>query len=188
MTTGTVGIRIKIWQGTLRMIKARPFIGWGMGTYPIVYPNFRVPEYFLNPMSVNATDHAHNEILELTSEMGIIGLGIFLWLLGVIFLRGIRVFYNRTLNFINIIHAGLLAGVIALLVHNLTCVNLRLEASALYLYLFLGLISAGCKLSESLKEENYFIKKFFKKKALAWFIISRSYISWVSLYNTRQLS
>ena len=168
---GTTGIRIKIWQGTLRMIKGRPFLGWGMGTYPIVYPSFRVPEYFLNPCSVNATDHAHNEILEMTSEIGIIGLVFFLWFMVAIFLRGMRVFYNRPLNFINIIHAGFLTGALALFLQNLTCVNLRLEASILYLYLFLGLISAGCKISELQKEENHFIKKFPGKKAIAWFII-----------------
>ncbi len=171
MATGTLGIRIKIWQGTLRMIKARPFMGWGMGTYQIVYPRFRIPEYFLNPASVNATDHAHNELLEVTSEMGIIGLGIFLWLLGVVFFRGIKVFYRRPLDLSNIIHAGLLAGVVALLIHNLTCVNLRLEASALYLYLFLGLISVGCKFSEAGEEQNFFEKKFPDKKTLAWLII-----------------
>ena len=171
MKTGTIGIRIKIWQGTLEMIKGRPFTGWGIGTYQLVYPNFRIPEYFLNPSSVNATDHAHNELLEITSEMGIIGLGILLWMLGVIFFRGIKNFHQRPLNLLNIIHAGLLAGVVALLIHNLTCVNLRLEASALYLYLFLGLISAECKLPQTQEEKNFFIKKFAKKKALAWLII-----------------
>ncbi len=171
ITSGTVGIRINIWQGTLRMIKARPFTGWGMGTYPIVYPHFRIPEYFLNPMSVNATDHAHNEILELTSEIGIIGLGIFLWILGVIFLRGIRVFYNKPLNLMNIVHAGLLAGVLALFIQNLTDVNFRLEASILYFYFFLGLISAECKLSQPYKEEDYFSKKFSYRKAAVLLII-----------------
>lgn len=170
-TTGTMDIRLKIWHGTLRMIKASPFIGWGMGTFILVYPDFRIPEYFLNPLSVNATDHAHNEILEFASEIGIVGMGIFLWFLATVFLRGIRAFYGRNLNFINIIHSGLIAGVVALFLHNLTCVNLRLEASALYFYLFLGLISAGYKFYETPKEENCFIKKLPKDKILPWILI-----------------
>ncbi len=178
MTSGTVGIRLHIWHGTLKMIQARPLFGWGMGTFIIVYPQFRVPEYFLNPHSVNATDHAHNEILEFASEIGFIGLGIFLLFLGVIFFRAVKVFNRQPLNLLNIIHAGLLAGAIALFVHNLTCVNLRLEASAIYLYLFLGLIAAGCKLREDClknetteKQDNYSNRKFPKNKVLSWVVV-----------------
>ena len=178
MTGGTVGIRLHIWHGTLKMIQARPLQGWGMGTFIIVYPRFRIPEYFLNPMSVNATDHAHNEILEFASEIGLIGLCIFLLFLGIIFYRAVRVFNRQPLNFPNIIHAGLIAGAMALFVHNLTCVNLRLEASAIYLYLFLGLISAGCKLRENClndegreEKENFFNKKFTTNKVLPWIIV-----------------
>ncbi|MBU0533275.1 MAG: tetratricopeptide repeat protein [Candidatus Omnitrophica bacterium] len=178
IATGTVGIRVNIWHGTLKMMLARPFLGWGMGTFIIVYPQFRIPEYFLNPHSVNATDHAHNEILEFASEIGLIGLGLFLWFLVIIFARAVRTFNRQSLNLLNIIHAGLIAGAIALFVHNLTCVNLRLEASAIYFYLFLGLISAVCKLYEdALKdkypqnEENYFHKKFFTNTILLWLII-----------------
>ncbi len=178
MTKGTVGVRLYMWQGTLKMILARPFLGWGMGTFIIVYPRFRVPEYFLNIYSVNATDHAHNEILQTASEIGLIGLGIFLLFLGIVFFRGIRVFNRQSLDLSNIVHAGLLAGVIALFTQNMTCVNLRLEASAIYFYLFLGLICAGCKLRDyplqiktTQEEKNYFNKKFPKNKILLWFIV-----------------
>ena len=170
MTSGTIGIRLYIWHGTLKMIQARPLLGWGMGTFIIVYPRFRIPEYFLNPLSVNATDHAHNEILQVTGEIGLIGLTIFILFLGIVFYRAVKIFNRQPLNMSNIIHAGLLAGAIALLSHNLTCVNLRLEASALYLYLFLGLIGAGCKLKEE-KGGNCFNKKFAANKVLPWIII-----------------
>lgn len=169
--TGTVGIRLKIWQGTWRMIKERPLTGWGAGTFYIVYPNFRVPEYFLNPHSVNATRHAHNELLEVTAEAGIIGVGFFLWLLIVVFSRGIKSFNRQPLDLTNFINAGLMAGMMALLIQNLTGVNLRFEASGLYLYLFLGLISATCSISQNHKEENIFRKKIGTKKALPWLII-----------------
>jgi tetratricopeptide (TPR) repeat protein len=168
---GTVGIRLKIWQGSLRMIKARPLMGWGTGTFYLVYPNFRVPEYFLNPHSVNATRHAHNELLEITAETGIIGVGLFLWLLATVFSKGIKTFYKKPLNLTNFLNAGLLAGVVALVTQNLTGVNFRFSASALYFYLFIGLISAECNLSEERKEGDFFSKKFLKKKALAWFMI-----------------
>ncbi|MDD5454332.1 MAG: tetratricopeptide repeat protein [Candidatus Ratteibacteria bacterium] len=171
MTKGTIGIRLHIWHGTLRMIQARPLLGWGMGTFIIVYPRFRIPEYFLNLHSVNATDHAHNEILQLTSEIGLIGLGIFLLFLGIILFQAVRVFNKRPLNLLNVIHAGLIAGAIALFVHNLTCMNLRLEASAIYFYLFLGLVCAVCKISKVQSEEDYFNRGFPKNKILLWVVV-----------------
>lgn len=169
--SGTIGIRLKIWQGSLRMIKERPLTGWGTGTFYLVYPNFRIPEYFLNPHSVNATRHAHNELLEITAETGIVGVGFFLWLLATIFSRGVKTFYRNSLNLVNIIHAGLLAGIVALFTQNLTGVNFRFSASSIYFYLFLGLISVGCNFYQTKEEGNFFKKKFPKKKALGWFIL-----------------
>ncbi len=36
------GIRISIDRDCLRMFAKRPFLGWGLGTFPIVYPSFAV--------------------------------------------------------------------------------------------------------------------------------------------------
>ncbi|HIE43685.1 MAG TPA: tetratricopeptide repeat protein, partial [Candidatus Omnitrophica bacterium] len=161
METGTLGIRVRIWAGTLKMIRERIFTGWGIGTYYLVYPNFRIPKYFLNPHSVNATRHAHNELLEITSEMGVVGLVLFLWIIGSILYRGVRLFHRGPFGVGDFIHAGLMAGVVALLVQNLTGVNLRFSSSGLYLYLTLGLISSrvGCW-----DEGEKFFKKVFSRR------------------------
>ncbi|MCD6219779.1 O-antigen ligase family protein [Candidatus Calescamantes bacterium] len=135
---GTLGIRVKIWQGTWRMILARPLVGWGLGTFLIVYPDFRVPEYFLNPHAVNATDHAHNELLEIWSETGIIGLIIFLTLL-LLSLREGKKKFDKSGNFI---FPALIAGIIGLLGNNLFGVNLRYPSSSIFFFAFLGLLYA----------------------------------------------
>ncbi len=133
---GTIGIRVRIWQGTLKMIKARPLVGWGLGTYYVVYPNFRVPAYFLNPHAVNATDHAHDELLEIWSETGIIGLIVFLGFIIISLREGIRKFY-KTKSFV---FPSLIGGIISIIANNLFGVNLRYSSSSIFFFAFLGLI------------------------------------------------
>ena len=67
-------VRPMIWKATLNMISARPLLGHGLGAYVAVYPAYRLPEYFLRPKATNVTDHAHNELLEIAAEQGLIGL------------------------------------------------------------------------------------------------------------------
>src|SRR5580704_801112 len=73
-------VRPMIWKATLDMIAARPLLGHGLGAYIAVYPAYRWPEYFLRPKATNVTDHAHNELLEIAAEQGLIGLAATLWL------------------------------------------------------------------------------------------------------------
>lgn len=141
---GTLNIRLHIWRGTLRMIGERPITGWGAGTFYIVYPRFRDPSYFKNPHSVPATRHAHNEYLELASELGIVGVGLFICFLGSLFRLASKSpdgeggkDGRRELN------KGFIAGVSGLLAHNVVSVNLRFPTCAIFLWITLGLIAAS---------------------------------------------
>jgi len=163
----TIGIRVMIGRGAWNMIKARPFQGWGIGTFPIVYPGFRLPEYFLNPCAVNATAHAHNELLETWSELGIIGLGLFLGLVVSIFVRGIKTFYSCENGLPKATLAAAMAGIVAMLTMNLTCVNLRFSASGIMLYFFLGLAaltSRFARLSAPTNPESEAKTPFYRLK------------------------
>ncbi len=151
---GTIGIRVRIWQGTWRMIVARPLVGWGLGTFLVVYPEYRVPEYFRNPHAVNATDHAHNEFLEQWSETGIVGLLIFLMLVFISMREGARKF-NKSGNFI---FPALMAGIVGILVNNLFGVNLRYPSSSIFFFTFMGLLFA---LPPQGKKKFYHIKLSF---------------------------
>ena len=136
---GTLGIRIRIWEGTWRMILRRPLVGWGPGTFLVIYPKYRVPEYFLNPHAVNATDHAHNEFLEMWSETGIVG--IFLFILLIVFSiqqgnKGIR----RTHPFL---YSGIVSGVWAILINNLFGVNFRYASTFFLFFTYLAILNLG---------------------------------------------
>jgi tetratricopeptide (TPR) repeat protein len=104
----SVRFRVFTWLSTLEMIRDYPekgtaikstpgkelihkFLGTGIGTFKIVYPAFRRPEIFhIEGKSNTETDHPENEFLEVWYDEGIVGLGIFLWLLWVFFYTGIK--------------------------------------------------------------------------------------------------
>ncbi|MBI3801506.1 MAG: O-antigen ligase family protein [Deltaproteobacteria bacterium] len=75
--------RSQIWQANLDMIRDRPWFGWGYGNYR----QFRDPYYQRYP-EADTTAHAHNNFLQLWVDGGLIGLGTFLLLCGMILRAG----------------------------------------------------------------------------------------------------
>lgn len=146
---GTFQVRKLIWSGTLSMIAANPVTGWGPGSFQIVFPQFRNPEYFILGVSHN-TLHAHCEYLEILVDIGAIGL--ILWGAVAVFLG--RILYRNRFIFstsseqqkpdcVNWTVLGLLGGVIALLAEATVSVALRWPPSALLLAVLCGLLLAS---------------------------------------------
>jgi putative inorganic carbon (HCO3(-)) transporter len=52
------------WEGTLRMARANPILGTGLGSFEVAYPRYAVTAY---------TAHAHNSLLQWTAETGMPG-------------------------------------------------------------------------------------------------------------------
>jgi len=104
----SVRFRVFTWLSTLEMIRDYPakgtgikatptkelihkFLGTGIGTFKIVYPAFRRPEIFhIEGKHNTETDHPENEFIEVWYDEGIVGLGIFLWLLTLFFYTGLK--------------------------------------------------------------------------------------------------
>lgn len=59
------------WVAGLRMFSAHPFLGVGIGNYPIVYSRFHVANF------THALGHAHNYFINIAAECGIVGLVAF---------------------------------------------------------------------------------------------------------------
>ena len=85
----TGNVRFLVWKGTLKMIKVHPFLGWGPGTLSLHYPNYRLPDYFLQKAVAPITDHAHCEYLEILAESGVFGLILFLSFIFFLFKDGL---------------------------------------------------------------------------------------------------
>ncbi len=72
-------LRLQLSRDTARMALARPWFGWGPGTFEIVFPVFQ-GDYLRRADGRSAArfEFAHNDWLQLPAEVGIIGAAIFL--------------------------------------------------------------------------------------------------------------
>ena len=118
------GWRMHLNRDSLAMWRARPILGWGLGAFPTVYPQFRS---FYDDVPIH---EAHNDYLQLLTETGVIGGAIALWFLIALFRRGWRKLgRSRTASDKAATMAALVA-VSGILVHSISDFNLHIPANA----------------------------------------------------------
>jgi len=79
----TVWERTQLWKGTWEMIKAHPFLGFGVNTFSRYFPLYKPPEYW-------GVMYSHNSYLQMWSEIGILGLGAFLSIVFIVLKQTMR--------------------------------------------------------------------------------------------------
>jgi O-antigen ligase len=126
------GLRVTIDRDCLRMFVKRPFLGWGLGTFPIVYPEFRS---FYTSFFVN---EAHNDYLQLLVETGLAGFSIALWFLVLFFRQAARKLGNWTETATGTLTVAALLGCVGILVHSFLDFNLQIPANAALFYVLCG--------------------------------------------------
>jgi O-antigen ligase len=122
-----------IWEDTLRMIKANPVFGTGLGAYETAYPIYRKED---REMRVR---QAHNDYLQIVADCGLIGGLLAAWFIFNIF-RAIRRGALTRDPFIAALALGSGGGILAIMVHSLVDFNLQLPSNAL---MFLLLVAAA---------------------------------------------
>ena len=146
---GTFQVRKLIWSGSLSLIAMNPVFGMGPGSFQILFPQFRNPEYSTLGVSHN-TLHVHCEYLEILVDIGIIGL---LLCVTVAFFFARTLYRKRktltppsekvTSYSEDWTVLGLYGGVIALLAEATVSVALRWPPSAMLLAILCGLLLAS---------------------------------------------
>ncbi len=145
--------RIYIWQGAMELIKQRPLFGYGIGTFVAYFPEYR-PAQFLSyhPPFDQFVRHTHNEFLEITHEMGIVGLATFLWIVFMAIKQGLTLSFSvnpvKNQKFSNGVKQkywqpiiiGLITSIIAVLIHNLVSVSLRFTGINIFFFLCIAII------------------------------------------------
>jgi len=136
--------RITIWEFTVLMIKDHPILGSGLGTFK--YNSLNYQAKFLEQGENRSlylygiADKAHNEYLQLGAELGILGLGIFLWIIIIYFSYGIKLLKRTKDRYKQGILIGLMGGITAVLVDAIFGFPLHLPATLVLFWLFIGLI------------------------------------------------
>lgn len=136
--------RIAIWKFTALIIKDHPMLGSGIGTFKYNSLNYQA-KFFdqgenrrLYPYGI--ADKVHNEYLQLGAEIGILGLGIFLWLIISYFSYGVRILKKLKDKYKQGIVIGLMGGIVAVLIDGIFGFPLHLPATLVLFWLFIGLI------------------------------------------------
>jgi O-antigen ligase len=136
------GVRLTIDRDCLRMLIKRPILGWGLGTFPIVYPEFRS---FYTTFFVN---QAHNDYLQLLVETGLAGFSIAVWFMVLVFRRGTVKLKDWTETATGALTVAALLGCVGILVHSFVDFNLQIPANAALFYVLCA-IAASVPLHES---------------------------------------
>jgi O-antigen ligase len=141
-------IRVRIDRDTISMFVRRPILGWGLGTFEDVYPQFRS---FYTSLLV---DKAHNDYLQLAVETGAFGLGAMIWFLWTTLHHA----WRKTPKWTSDINAGVsvaaIIGITGILVHSLVDFNLQVPANAALFCAFCTMAAMTPRFSGHRRERN----------------------------------
>lgn len=128
--------RITMLEDSLRMVRQRPLLGWGFGTFPVVYPSFRS---FYTNLAVNA---AHNDFVEVTVETGLLGFALMVAFIYLLYRNGLRRVQHWRHDPRASTALAALVGCTGLLVHSFSDFNLQVPANAA-LFFVLAAVATG---------------------------------------------
>ncbi len=129
-------IRRDINRDGLHMFAKRPILGWGLGSFPIVYPQFRT---FYTNFFVN---EAHDDYLQLLVEMGLLGFGIMVWFVVTLYRRAFKKMKNWTSDISGAMALACVLGLSGILVHSAVDFNLQIPANAALFYVLCTVASS----------------------------------------------
>jgi O-antigen ligase len=139
-------MRLKIGGDCLKIFAQKPMLGWGLGTFPIIYPSFRS---FYTNLFVN---QAHNDYAQLLVETGLLGFGLMLWFVFRLYGYGFPTSRRWEFKWDGAVSLAALLGCTALLLHSLVDFNLHIPANAALFYVLCALAVSRPR-STSLKRE-----------------------------------
>jgi O-antigen ligase len=138
-----VGDRIYLWQGGLKIVRDYPVTGVGWEGFRKVYPMYKPPE------AGKTGCNAHNNFLDVAVDSGLLGLGIFLWLIAVIYNGALQIFKGVADGYFKGIAWGFLGSFTAFLIAGLSQYNFGDSEVVMLFYFLLGMVMVIPRLEEA---------------------------------------
>ena len=165
------GDRLAIVKDSLKMVGERPILGWGLGTFPVVYPSFRsfYTNFFVN--------EAHNDYVQTAVETGVVGLAIACLFIGLFYKASLRRIVHWRTEFRPAMSLAATIGITGILMHSFSDFNLQIPANAA-LFFALAAVATGNSYDHMAKPLGETVRGFLKLVifvALIYFVT----ISWV---------
>ena len=153
-----------IWSCAWHMVKENPVLGKGWGCFELFYPFYQGRHLFLDVYRDFRThaNNAHDEILEIWSQVGTVGFGIYLWFLAIIFRYAYFLIKNLS-GEKRLLAIGLSSSLAGMLVDNLLNVSINFPVPG-FLYWWNAGLLAGLGAKE-IKTVNI---EYAAKKAVIW--------------------
>ena len=128
--------RLDVWRDGWRMFTDFPLFGTGLGTFAHLYPKYKTV------LSQATVMYPENDFLHVVIETGLVGSGLLVWFF-VAFFRSLWVRWrdpDKWLDRINPkVMVGLVAAMVAVLIHGFGDFNLHIPATALHFVLVMAL-------------------------------------------------
>ena len=128
--------RLQFWQTTLLIIRDFPLLGVGLNAFGVAYTRYDTMNGYFR------IEQAHNDYLQVIAEAGIIGLGLILAFIFLLFRRGWQVFSTTSDRTRRGISIGALAGCFGILIHSFFDFPLR-TPSNLLTFLILAVLATA---------------------------------------------
>jgi O-antigen ligase len=126
--------RRDIWRATMRMARAHPIAGAGLGGYWAEFPVYHDASGVLTPQQ------AHNDYLELLASGGLIGAAIFVWFTFAL-VQQCRKALRTFTGIQRVIACGSIIGIFGVALHSLVEFGLHITANALAFVILLAILS-----------------------------------------------
>lgn len=114
---GTVVSRLIMWETSLEIIKSRPGLGFGLDTFRLTFPRYRLVDWYQVSKQAGIPDKAHNDLLQTASSQGLIGLLGYLWIIIAALWQGARTVMRARNEQVQILAVGLIAAISGYLIH-----------------------------------------------------------------------
>ncbi len=122
------GTRLTIDRDAIRIFEQRAILGWGLGTFAEIYPQF-------STLSTNLqVGMAHNDYLQLLVELGAVGFATMLWFLLMLFRSAFKKLKHFPADSNAAVTLAAVLGVTGILVHSFVDFNLQIPANAALFY------------------------------------------------------
>jgi len=138
-----VGDRIYFLEGGLKIIRDYPITGVGWEGFRRVYPRYKPSE------AGESGCNAHNNFLDVAVDSGLLGLGIFIWLLLTIYKVGFQIFKRLDDGYFKGIAWGFLGSLTAFLVAGMSQYNFGDSEVVMLFYFLIGMVMVIPRLEEA---------------------------------------
>jgi O-antigen ligase len=152
-------VRMNMWLNTLEMIRDHPFLGVGVGNWKFIYPLYSRSARVDDAFSLDQQpDDAHNDLLQVVAETGVIGAIPFFLMLMTAALMGARSFYRAKTPSHELVSLALLWGFITFCVIASVDFPFKHPVQAFLFWIFLAFIQI-LFYGNTLKEETVAMRK-----------------------------